>query len=41
MSQLEQVTLVMLLFGLGVFSLGVWAATRIGPVDKTSDTAKK
>jgi hypothetical protein len=41
MSQLEQVTIFMLLFGLGVFSLGVWAATRVSPNNKTSGTAKK
>jgi hypothetical protein len=31
----------MLLFGLGVFSLGVWATKRISPNDKSSGATKK
>ncbi len=39
MSQLAQVTIAMLLFGLAVVSLGVWAARRAGK--ETTGTAKK
>jgi uncharacterized membrane protein YiaA len=41
MTQLWEVTIMMLVFGAGVFSLGIWAAKKHESLNRPTSDAKK